>query len=774
MRASGLCVRSLYVLSLAAFPIAPAHARSSQEAYSNRLSQESSPYLLLHAGNPVDWYPWGDEAIDKAREEDKPIFVSIGYSTCYWCHVMEREVFSDPAIADLMNQWFVNIKVDREERPDLDDIYMVATQLITQSTGGWPNSVFLTPELEPFFAGTYFPPEDRGSLLGFPTVIARVRDVWQTRRQEVDATAERLARAMRAIVAEHRQPGALPSTKDSDRTVADLKQRFDETNGGFGEAPKFPSPADLFLLWDRAVASDDAEAHRMVVETLRKMGRGAIYDQLGGGFHRYTLDAAWRIPHFEKMLYDNALLAELLVATAQQTADPDLDRLARGTLDFVLREMRLEGGAFLSAVDAETEGVEGAYYVWTREELRDVLGAEGDELLGPILGFDGSPNFEGEKYTLYLTDTLDSHARRLGWTRSQLLERMEPPLARLRETRAQRTLPLVDDKVLTDWNGMMIAALARAATALDEPRYRQAARTAADFLLANAKAQGGGLLHSWRGGEAHIAAFLDDYAFFMTGLLDLYESTRETRWLAAAERLAEEMERRLRDRLGGYYLSGERPHLLFQPKSIYDGAVPSGNGVAILVLLRLAERTGNALYRQRAEDALKAFGAELADRPESLRTLALAVDRYHRIYGTGAPAYTDNARPQVEPPVPTADDLLTTRLLLDEAVPSEASWRPFRLRVTIRPGWHVNANPASLPYLIPTEIRGDVRNVRYPKGENRSFEFSSESLAVYSGTLSIEGEVATNESPLRLYYQACDERRCLAPTEVILEVPSTN
>jgi uncharacterized protein YyaL (SSP411 family) len=476
------------------------------EEGANRLIRESSPYLLLHAHNPVDWYPWGDEAIEKARKEDKPIFLSVGYSTCYWCHVMEREVFSNPEIAELMNQWYVNIKVDREERPDLDDIYMTATHILHRS-GGWPNSVFLTPELKPFFAGTYFPPEDRPGRMGFPTVLAGIQEAWTTKRDQVNASADQLAEAMRGAIAERREPAAeVPASEGADRAVASLKERFDEENGGFGGAPKFPSPANLFLLWSRAERGD-AEAREMVVATLHKMGQGAIYDQIDGGFHRYTLDAAWRTPHFEKMLYDNAHLAELLAVTAKATEDAELERLTRGSLDFTLQEMKLDSGAFKSAIDAETDGEEGAYYVWTADELREVLGEEDFGFLGPIFGFDGPPNFEGEKYTLYLTDGLDAHAQRLGMSRKELLGKMEPLLEALREARRKREFPLVDDKVLADWNGMMISAMARAGKVLDEPRYVEASKKAAAFVLDNLKGPDGTLLHTWREGEAKIPAF---------------------------------------------------------------------------------------------------------------------------------------------------------------------------------------------------------------------------------------------------------------------------
>ena len=771
MRSSGLTTvllsTVLFTCQAQSQPEPGSRVQHGADGPGNRLAGESSPYLLLHAHNPVDWYPWGDEAIEEARKTDRPIFLSVGYSTCYWCHVMEREVFSNPEIAKLMNEWFVNVKVDREERPDLDEIYMMATQLIRQS-GGWPNSVFLTPDLEPFFAGTYFPPEDREGLMGFPTVLTHIHEAWSTRRDEVEASADRLSEAMRAIVAQKRTPASeVPSANSADAAVQSLKKRFDETSGGFGGAPKFPSPANLFLLWDHAERGD-AEALRMVVETLHKMGRGAIYDQIDGGFHRYTLDAEWRIPHFEKMLYDNAHLAELLAITAATTGDAELNRLARGTLDFVLDEMKLDGGGFKSAIDAETDGEEGAYYVWTRSELRDALSADDYDWLGPIFGFDGPPNFEGEKYTLYLTDTLDAHGKRLGWDRAKLLEKMSAQLDRLRDSRKRREFPLVDDKVLTDWNGMMIAAMAQAGSSLNEPRYLEAAERAATFILGTLKSSDGTLLHAWRRGEAKIPAFLDDYAFLMKGLIALYEATQDRRWVKAAEGIAEEMERRLRDPSGGYYLSVEKPHLLFQPKTVFDGAIPSGNGIATLALLALAEHSGKTVYRQRAESAMKSFAPDLDQRPGTLRTLAQAVGRYHR---GSAPASVvaskehPSAEQIDEPVAELAEKLVTTDLVLGNPSSADPPGLPFELRLAIRDGWHVNANPPSFEYLIATEVQGDVRNVRYPDGEIFEFSFSDTALSVYHGSISIHGEVNPGESDIRLVYQACDDTRCLAPVE---------
>jgi len=607
-----------WILSLGAVAILSCGAHTKPaEPRANRLIHESSPYLLLHAHNPVDWYPWGEEAFAKARKEKKPIFLSIGYSTCYWCHVMEREVFSNPAIADLMNRWFVSIKVDREERPEIDEIYMTATQLLRDGDGGWPNSLFLDPDLQPFFAGTYFPPQDREGQPGFSTVLRQIHTAWEERRPEVESVAARLAAALQQNLAQRNAPAAEPPAVSVAReAVSDLASRYDEQNGGFGGAPKFPSPGDLWLLW----GAGDAKGRRMVLGTLDAMGRGAIYDQLDGGFHRYTLDPAWRVPHFEKMLYDNALLAEALAVAWKATGDPDLERLARGTLDFVLERMTLPQGAFKSAIDAETDGEEGAYYTWTDAELRKVLGPEGFAALAPLCGWNAPPNLPGGRRTLYLTQPLGNRTPGL-----------RPWLDKLRAARRTRKLPRIDDKVLTDWNGMTIAALAHAGALLGDARYGKAAERAAGFVLHQLQGKDGILLHTWRQGEAKIPAFLDDYAWLIRGLLALHEANGNLRWLAEAERLADEMERRLRDPRGGYLLSDAKSDLRFQPKRVADGAVPSGNAVAVLDLLTLAERTGKAAYRERAEQALRAFAPEMAQAPSAMPTLALAVIRFREV-----------------------------------------------------------------------------------------------------------------------------------------------
>jgi uncharacterized protein len=741
----------------------------------NRLARESSPYLLLHAHDPVDWYPWGEEAIARARREGKPIFLSVGYSTCYWCHVMQREVFANRAIAALLNRWFVNVKVDREERPEIDEIYLAASELLAAGGGGWPNSVFLTPDLEPFFAGSYFPPADRDGQPGFPTVLRRIADAWEHRRAEVEASARLTAAAVREAVAARRAPAAtVPPPALAEATAASLAGRYDATWGGFDGPPKFPSPGNLFFLWENGGEPE----RRMVLDTLRRMGEGAIYDQVGGGFHRYALDARWRVPHFEKMLYDNALLADLLAGAWQAERDPDLERLGRGTLDFLLARMAAPQGGFAAAIDAETGGEEGGYYLWTAAELRAALGDDGFRFLAPLLGCDGPPNVKGGKYALYLAHPLAEQAARLGLDRRALAAKMEPQLAKLRRARARRRPPRVDDKVLADWNGMAIAALARGGRAFGEPRYLQAAERAAGFVLGHLRGADGTLRHAWRGGQAKAPAYLDDYAYLVRGLLalDAAGAAGGPRWRAEAVRLAEEMERRLRDPQGGYYLSAAGSDLLFRPKTVADAAIPSGNAVAVLDLLDLAARTGEAAPRERAAAALRAFAPEFTRYPSALPTLALALLRFH---GEQAPAVA--ALPAAGAAGPAGEtggrgpDSLGRAVVVADLLPAGKAgadgWRPIEVRLGIRAGWHVNANPASLDFLIPTKVEGEVRKLVYPPGEVFHSAFAAELLRVYSGTVAIRAEAAAQAGAVRLTYQACDDRRCLPPVTRELAVP---
>ncbi len=602
---------------------------SDHQGPENRLAGEISPYLLLHKTNPVDWYPWGEEALARARNEDKPIFLSVGYSTCYWCHVMERESFSDPETAELMNQHFVNVKLDREERPELDEIYMNATQLLTQQ-GGWPNSVFLTPKLVPYFAGTYFPPESRHGLPSFKNVLLSMADGWKNRRQDVEAQAEELARGMRHFFEERDTPSSTPPPPEAaERSLVSLERRFDPANGGFGGAPKFPSPANLFLLED--LVGENPAAARMLEVTLDRMARGGIYDQLGGGFHRYATDAEWKIPHFEKMLYDNGLLLELYARRHQRTGDVEAARIARETADFLAREMTSPEGGLWSAIDAETHGHEGASYVWTLDELSAALGPEDAGFLATIFGFDRSPFFEGSAYVLHLPLPLAEQADRRRMDREALLSEIAPLKAKLLAERGERDQPAVDDKVLTDWNGMAIAGLAETGAALGDGDIVERAAKAARFVLENLRGEKT-LLHSWRGGEARIPAFLSDYVFLVRGLLALHEATGEEHWLDAAAELTSEQIERLGDPRGGFFVAAPGPDILFRSKEIFDGALPSANAVAILNLLELARRSAESgAWWPAAEAALTAFAAIAEQQTDAVRMLCLAARRYHRL-----------------------------------------------------------------------------------------------------------------------------------------------
>jgi uncharacterized protein YyaL (SSP411 family) len=747
----------------------------------NRLARESSPYLLLHQDNPVDWYPWGEEAFARARAEDKPIFLSIGYSTCYWCHVMERESFSVPEIAHEMNEGFVCVKVDREERPDVDEIYMAATQLITRS-GGWPNSVFLTPDLKPFFAGTYFPPSDGRGRPGLPRVLQGLREAWLFRRPELLQQAETVAQAMRQHLSPTGEQGrALPGPAFADTVREALAARFDHEWGGFGPAPKFPSPANLFFLIERAA---DDEARQMLVTTLDQMARGGLMDQLAGGFHRYSTDEAWLVPHFAKMLYDNASLAWLYAEASALAPGAGFERVARFTLDFVSREMTASEGGFLSAIDAETDGQEGAYYTWTAEELEAALPGTEGRLFRAVYGLEGPAPFEGERYVPFVHTPLAEQARTGGLSEADLMRRLEPGRRSLLEARGRRERPLTDDKVLADWNGLTIGAMARAGARLAETRYIAAAERAAEFVLSRmVDAKAGTLLHAFREGRAHVAAFLDDYAFLVEGLLQLHAVSGNGRWLSEAVRLAEEQESRLGDaESGGYFAAGADPRLLFRTKPAFDGAVASGNGIAALNAVELARLTGDPAWAERAERTLLAFADGMVQAPLAHVTLARALERLLAMpRGTQAPrAAAASAGAAAE----TTPALSATDALEDEAYDAveidarlgtseDDDWKPFRIEVTVRKGWHVNANPAG-PGLVPTGVAGvagRLRNVRFPPGE--SWDGGGGTVPVYQGRFTIEGEIERQgggAAGIEVGYQACDDARCLPPVTRIVRL----
>jgi uncharacterized protein YyaL (SSP411 family) len=591
----------------------------------NRLAHESSPYLLQHANNPVDWYPWGAEALERSRREDKPIFLSIGYSACHWCHVMEHESFESDPIAVRLNECFVCIKVDREERPDLDQIYMNAVQLIT-GRGGWPMSVFLTPDLEPFYGGTYWPPESRHGLPGFPQVIEAVAEAWANRREQAVAQARELT--------SHLQTIGVPAAPDQElspelltQAAGKLEQSFDFAHGGFGGAPKFPHPIDLqFLLrvWHRTQLDGLLDMVRL---NLDKMARGGIYDHLAGGFARYSVDERWLVPHFEKMLYDNGLLAGAYLDAYLATGHEPYARVARETLDYVLRDMTDPAGGFYSSEDADSEGEEGRFYVWTPEEIEAALGNEAGQRFAYVYGVSPEGNFEGRNI-LHLPKTIAQCAALRGWDLSSLEVELAESRRRLLAIRNERIRPGRDDKVLVSWNALAIDSLARTGAALDEPTYVTAAENAARFILDEMRQPNGRLWHAWRNGQAKFAAYLDDYTYLIQALVSLYEATFDEQWVDRAVELAEIVVCHFSDtdQGGFFYTADDHEQLIARNKDYFDSSVPSGNAMAATALTRLNALTGAEKYREAARQTLHSATGLLKRASTAAGQMLIALD----------------------------------------------------------------------------------------------------------------------------------------------------
>ena len=726
--------------------------------WTNRLIHETSPYLLLHAHNPVEWYPWDDEALARAKKENKLIFLSVGYSTCYWCHVMEREVFSNPEIAALMNKDFINIKIDREERPDLDEIYMTATQLLTQR-GGWPNSVFLTPDLKPFYAGTYFPPTDVPGRPGFPTILDAVHEAWVTRETEVIESANQISdtielatsRGFRALTA------TLPDRSLTTAALDYLRTTYSHAYGGFGGAPKFPSPANLeFLLSEYGRVADESLL-KMVTYTLDMMAYGGMYDQIGGGFHRYSVDAKWLVPHFEKMLYDNAQLAKVYLQAHQLTQEPRYRRIAEEIFSFVFREMTAPEGGFYAALDAETDAEEGKYYVWTADEIQKILGKKQAARFAEVYGVDKGPNFEG-KNVLYVPN---------GAAAEDVLKEVESARERLLTARFDREYPLLDTKIIVNWNGLMIDALAYGYQVLGKERYLIAASKAAQFILDTLKKPDGELCHTYTAGVVKQDVYLDDYAFFVQGLLGLYQATGDEEWLNSAKGLTDAMIQLFWDDKNGgfYYTKADAKHLIVRTKKPYDSAIPSGNAVAVANLLAFGTD-----YRGYAEETLQSFAQSMSQSPSSFMYMHIALNRYLTA-GEDSGAAT--------PSIVSATAEVKSQ---DNGIYN------IELSLKIAADWHINANPAGQDNLIPTtitvgaDIPFEIISVAYPKGRSTRFEFSSESLNVYEENLTIplllkqKPNMKYDESvpiTLQLTYQPCNETECLLPQtlDIPLEVP---
>ena len=726
--------------------------------YTNRLILEDSPYLIQHAHNPVDWHTWGPEAFEKAKRENKPIFLSIGYSTCHWCHVMERESFDNPVIADILNRHFIAIKVDRERRPDVDETYMTAVTLIS-GRGGWPMSSFLTPDGKPFYGATYFPPEQ------FRGLLIRVTELWEQKQAELIGYSDRVAKAVAEITGRKAKAGKV------DREVIEAAAKealanHDEHQGGFfGPAPKFPHESLLFLLLKVAERNGDQAALAAVETTLDAMARGGIYDQVGGGFHRYATDREWLVPHFEKMLYNQAHLGRVYLLAWRLSGNLVYRRIATQTLDYVLRDMASKDGAFYSATDADSEGKEGTFFLWTPGQIRKTLSAEDAKLAIELFGVTESGNFEGSNILhlpLPLTDTAEQKRIPL----VQLQQQLDRIRSRLYLARERRQHPLRDEKILTAWNGMMISTLAQAGVQLGNPRYTQAAERAAQFIWDHNREGKGALWRVHLDGGSSIPANHDDYAYYAEGLLHLYDATGDAIWLARGREVADAMLARFWDgQAGGFYMSQDEGRLtpMGRPKDGGgDNTIPSGNSVALRVLQMLAERSDNPNYGKRAQATLAAFAGGIERRPSGFGyMLSAADDLLHGELGARRYAARGGVR-------------VTARLASENRVAVE---------VEIPEGWHINADQPLQESLIPTALSlsedadgWELGKISYPAAEIQRLGFLPEPLALYHGKVQIAAELKPAAArsrilPLRLGLQACNDRVCLPPEEVELRLP---
>jgi hypothetical protein len=716
----------------------------------NRLAAETSPYLLQHAHNPVDWYPWGAEAFEKARKENKAIFLSVGYSTCYWCHVMERQSFENAAIAAEMNRRFVNIKVDREERPDVDQLYMNAVQVLT-GHGGWPMSVFLMPDLKPFYGGTYYPPSDMHGRIGFPRLLAAVDDAWHNRREEVDRSAAQILDALHRMA----QPAAAkqPITINSalieeilDRSTSDYDPHF----GGFGSAPKFPRETLLELLLASQRESPNPTRLEQISYTLDAMAQGGIRDHLGGAFHRYSTDEKWLVPHFEIMLYDNAMLAKIYAEAFAQTKQVRYANVARDILDFVLREMTSAEGAFYTAFDAEVDAQEGLSYLWTAEEISQVLGTDA-EFFCHAYGVDLGPNFADphhgtgtpDKNILYLPEPIDE----------ELDRRLAPLRQKLYEHRRKRKQPLLDTKILTSWNALMISAMSHAGKLLDEPKYSAAAMKAADYLLHVHRTSTGGLFRVSRDGRAKGEAFLDAYAFLAQALLDC---GRKDEAQSVADQLCRKF---LDDSSGGFFFTAAEPsEIIIRQKTASDTPLPSGNAVAADVMRQLGKP-------QIARDTIAAFAGQIERYGEGMSSLVQAA--FHYVNKNG-PIRISSPSPGT-PGEGRAEGLIKMT----------ANWHsPTELEVTISiaNGYHINASE-TVAGLIPTRLTvvgRPVAGINYPPADLRTLPFADEPIPIYEGQITVIvrfDQLASEPVTLTLAYQACDESSCMQAVTQRLTVP---
>jgi uncharacterized protein YyaL (SSP411 family) len=742
--------------------------QSDKAERQNRLIFEKSPYLLQHAHNPVDWHPWGDEAFSKAKKDQKPVFLSIGYSSCHWCQVMEAESFEDQEVADLLNEHFVSIKVDREERPDIDHIYMVVCQSMTGS-GGWPLTIIMTPEKKPFFAGTYFPKQAKLGRPGLMEILSQTAGLWENQRERLLDAGEQVA-DMVGSFSSAAQPGQLTASNIEEVYLL-LQSSFDGRYGGFGQAPKFPGAHNLsFLLrwWKR---SGEENALEMVEKTLDAMWRGGMHDKVGFGFHRYSTDALWLVPHFEKMLYNQALLARAYLKGWQLSGKSQFIRVAKGTLDYVLRDMTSPEGGFYSATDADSEGREGTFFLWSDKQIKQVLSPRQEKLAMAVFGITRSGNFEGSNI-LAIAEPWEVVAKSLGLGVKQLWKELDDLLRILRKVREERVHPYRDEKIVTAWNGMMISTLAYAADVLNDSRYREAAISAAEFIWENNRKTTGELWRTHLHGNSSIEASQEDYAYYAEALLQLYDITGERLWLERAIEITDEMIRQFMDQeSGGFYMSrNEGPGSLGRMKESSDNAIPSGNSVALRVLQKLSIRTPEQKYSKMANALLQEFSPAIDKHPRSYSYMLLATNALlngeigaHQYAGMGNIAIHGTARKM------SGDSIIVI------------------LKVSIQNGWHINSDRPLQEELIATclqlgnETTGwNLKRVTYPEPVNRKLGFLRDEMSLYEGDVEIVAELvndATSSStslPINLQLQTCSDKVCLAPETVSLNISHVN
>ena len=736
--------------------------------FTNRLILEDSPYLRQHAHNPVNWFPWGPEAFEAARREDKPVFLSIGYSTCHWCHVMERESFESIEVAEYLNTHFISIKVDRERRPDIDEIYMTGVQVIT-GQGGWPMSSFLTAEGKTFFGGTYYPKAQ------FLALLKQANKVWNEDRQGLIAQAENITAAVQHHLDQAQAAGSLSQNAPA-MAAQQLLERHDSKHGGFSPAPKFPNEANYLFLIDFALRNADQKLTGLIRFDLQTMTRGGIYDQVGGGFHRYSTDNEWLVPHFEKMLYNQAQLARVYLDAASLTGEAEFTRVARQILDYVLRDMTDPDGGFYSATDADSEGGEGLFFLWTPAQVNAVLSKKDAELAIRLFNISEKGNFEGSNIP-NLTVAMDVMAAEEGLSVDAFVQKVDQIRQQLYTAREQREHPGRDEKIITAWNAMMIMALAQAGQLPGAEQYAKAALKAGEFLWQNHRDKKGGLYRISLEGRSSVAGVQEDYAWLSDAFISLYDLNQDSRWLERARNLTETMRRDFWDEAsGGYFMNtpgtGKKnaTPVMGRPKDVTDGAVPSGNAVALHALARLARRPGSSdeyfATVSQASALLSAFALAVNERPSAF-TYLLRAAQVHKSGESGALQYAAHGGVKISAHVDAGTD---SRMLVVE--------------LKIQPGWHINAHEPLSEELIPTKLEAatasawKLTDVSYPRPITKALGFQSEALALYEGNVRLSAGLIQAEntpvSPLlriKLRLQACDDKVCLPPETVVLQVP---